>query len=115
MFDFLKKKQCSNCGKISRKIVVNYAGFDICSEECMIEFFSKHSIKELITLDIKDREVNKGFYNWVYKTDNIFDKITKFIIFILVLCVIKNIIDRNLIGLLVSLIAIYLNFKSLND
>ena len=115
MFDFLKKKQCSNCGKISRKIVVNYAGYDICSEECMIEFFSKHSIKELITLDIKDREVNKGFYNWVCKTDNIFDKITKFIIFILVLCVIKNIIDRNLIGLLVSLIAIYLNFKSLND
>ena len=34
-------------------------------------------------------------------------------IFILVLCVIKNIIDRNLIGLLVSLIAIYCNYKGL--
>ena len=44
MFDFLKKKQCSNCGKISRKIVVNYAGYDICSEECMIEFFSIKAI-----------------------------------------------------------------------
>ena len=35
------------------------------------------------------------------------------IIFILVLCVIKNIIDRNLIVLLVSLIAIYCNYKGL--
>ena len=49
MLDFLKKKQCSNCGKTSRKIVVNYAGYDICSEECMIEFFSKYDTKELIT------------------------------------------------------------------
>ena len=113
MLDFLKKKQCSNCGKTSRKIVVNYAGYDICSEECMIEFFSKFDTKELITLDIKDREVNKDFYNWIYKIDNPFDKVTKFIIFILVLCVIKNIIDRNLIGLLVSLIAIYCNYKGL--
>ena len=80
MLDFLKKKQCSNCGKTSRKIVVNYAGYDICSEECIIEFFSKFDTKELITLDIKDREANKDFYNWIYKTDNLFDKFTKFII-----------------------------------
>ena len=78
MLDFLKKKQCSNCGKTSRKIVVNYAGYDICSEECIIEFFSKFDTKELITLDIKDREVNKDFYNWIYKIDNPFDKFTKF-------------------------------------
>lgn len=113
MFDFLKKKECSNCGKISRKIVVNYSGYDICSEECMIEFFSKFDKNELIILDIIDGKVNKDFYNWVYKIDDPLDKFTKFIIFILILCAIKNIIDKNIIGLLINLIAIYCNYKLL--
>ena len=38
MFDFIKKKECSNCGKKTRK-TINYAGYDICSESCMIGFF----------------------------------------------------------------------------
>ena len=47
MFDFLKKKECCNCGKKTRK-VINYAGYDICSESCMLEFFKNITVEELL-------------------------------------------------------------------
>ena len=47
MFDFIKKKECSNCGKKTRK-TINYAGYDICSESCMMEFFKNITTEELL-------------------------------------------------------------------
>ena len=64
VFDFLKKKECVNCGKKTRK-VINYAGYDICSESCMLEFFKDITAEELIELDKKDREINADFYRWL--------------------------------------------------
>ena len=64
VFDFLKKKECCNCGKKTRK-VINYAGYDICSESCMLEFFKDITAEELIELDKKDREINADFYRWL--------------------------------------------------
>ena len=64
VFDFLKKKECVNCGKKTRK-VINYAGYDICSESCMLEFFKDITGEELIELDKKDREINADFYRWL--------------------------------------------------
>ena len=64
MFDFLKKKECVNCGKKTRK-VINYAGYDICSESCMLGFFKDITVEELLELDKKDREINKDFYRWL--------------------------------------------------
>ena len=66
VFDFLKKKECCNCGKKTRK-VINYAGYDICSESCMLEFFKDITVEELLELDKKDREINKDFYRWMNK------------------------------------------------
>ena len=54
MFIFLKRKICANCGKIN-KYGINYAGYEICSEDCMVEFFKKCSREELIELEMKDR------------------------------------------------------------
>lgn len=64
VFDFLKKKECVNCGKKTRK-VINYAGYDICSESCMIDFFKDITAEELIELDKKDREINADYYRWL--------------------------------------------------
>ena len=66
MFGFLNKKECHNCGKNTRK-AINYAGYNICSENCMIEFFKNMDIQELLKLDKKDREINKDFYRWIYR------------------------------------------------
>ena len=64
MLDFLKKKECVNCGKKTRK-VINYAGYNICSESCMLEFFKDITVEELLELDKKDREINKDYYVWL--------------------------------------------------
>ena len=53
MFDFIKKKECSNCGKKTRK-TINYAGYDICSESCMRGFFKNKTTEELLELNKKD-------------------------------------------------------------
>ena len=66
MFAFLNKKECFNCGKKTRK-VINYAGYDICSESCMMEFFKNITTEELLELDKKDRKINKDFYRWMNK------------------------------------------------
>ena len=59
MFNFLKRKKkiCANCGKVN-KGGINYAGYEICSEDCMVEFFKKCSREELIELEMKDRRMN---------------------------------------------------------
>ena len=59
MFNFLKRKKkiCANCGKIN-KGGINYAGYEICSEDCMVEFFKNCSWEELIELEMKDRRMN---------------------------------------------------------
>ena len=58
MFNFLKRKKkiCVNCGNVN-KDGINYAGYEICSEDCMVEFFKKCSREELIELEIKDRRM----------------------------------------------------------
>lgn len=61
MFDFIKKKECSNCGKKTRK-TINYAGYDICSKNCMVEFFKNKTPEELLDLNKKDMKINKDFY-----------------------------------------------------
>ena len=38
MFSIFMKKECKYCGK-KRRGTINYAGYDICSESCMLEFF----------------------------------------------------------------------------
>ena len=63
MFWFLKrknKKVCANCGKVNKK-GINYAGYEICSEDCMVEFFKKASTEELINLELIDRKM-KGIF-----------------------------------------------------
>ena len=52
-----KKKVCANCGKINKN-GINYAGYEICSEDCMVEFFKNQSREELIELEMKDRRIN---------------------------------------------------------
>ena len=52
-----KKKVCANCGKINKN-GINYAGYEICSEDCMVEFFKNQSREELIELEMKDRRMN---------------------------------------------------------
>lgn len=64
ILEILRRKQCVCCGKKSWG-TVNYAGYDICSEECMIKFFNTFSINELIELEIKDMKINKDYYNWL--------------------------------------------------
>lgn len=56
MFKWLKRKKkiCANCGK-PNKNGINYAGYEICSEDCMAEFFRNISTEELLRLDRKDR------------------------------------------------------------
>ena len=60
MFDFLKRKKkiCANCGNVNKR-GINYAGYEICSEECMVEFFKNCSREELIELEMKDRRMNR--------------------------------------------------------
>ena len=72
MLKLLQKKKCNCCGKKTNKCI-NYAGYYICSENCMIDFFKDITIEELIKLEIKDREINCDFYRWIYgesKNDN---------------------------------------------
>ena len=59
MFNFLKRKKkiCANCGKINEG-GINYAGYEICSENCMVEFFKNCSWEELFELEMKDRRMN---------------------------------------------------------
>ena len=59
MFNFLKRKKkvCANCGKVNKN-GINYAEYEICSEDCMVEFFKNCSWEELIVLEIKDRRMN---------------------------------------------------------
>ena len=61
MFGFLKKKKiCANCGNVNKK-GINSAGYEICSEECMVEFCISRSREELIALDKKDRREKNIF------------------------------------------------------
>ena len=64
MFKLFKKRECSNCGKKTRK-GINYAGYEICSENCMIEFFKNITTEELLELEIKDRQINQDYYRWL--------------------------------------------------
>ena len=57
MFNFLKKKICANCGKVNKN-GINYAGYEICSENCMVDFFKNCSWEELFELEMKDRIIN---------------------------------------------------------
>ena len=66
ILNLFKKKECVQCREKSRE-TINYAGYDICSESCMIEFFKPLSTKKLIELEIKDMEINKDFYKWLSK------------------------------------------------
>ena len=66
LLDFFKKKECHNCGKKSRNMI-NYAGYNICSENCMIEYIKNITTEELLELDKRDRKVNKDYYTWIYK------------------------------------------------
>lgn len=69
MLDCFQKVTCSNCKKERYKFkTINYAGFTICSEKCMYEFFEGITSEELIELDIKDRIINQDFYAWIYNT-----------------------------------------------
>ena len=70
MFRLFKKRECSNCGKKTRK-GINYAGHEICSSECMVEFFKDVTMKELIELKRKDREINPDFYEKLDKAINV--------------------------------------------
>ena len=54
MFKLFKKKECSCCGNKTRK-GINYAGYEICSENCMVEFFKNITTEELLKLEMKDR------------------------------------------------------------
>ena len=58
MFNFLKKKICVNCGKVNKN-GINYAGYEICSENCMVDFFKNCSWEELFELEMKDRRINE--------------------------------------------------------
>ena len=64
MFKLFKKRECSNCGKKTRK-GINYAGYKICSENCMIEFFKDITTEELLELEVKDRQINQDYYRWL--------------------------------------------------
>ena len=64
MFRLFKKRECSNCGKKTRK-GINYAGYEICSENCMIGFFKNITTEELLELEIKDRQINQDYYRWL--------------------------------------------------
>ena len=64
MFRLFKKRECSNCGKKTRK-GINYAGHEICSENCMIEFLKNITTEELLELEIKDRQINQDYYRWL--------------------------------------------------
>ena len=66
LFKKKKEKECSYCGNKTRK-GINYAGYEICSERCMIEFFKNITTEEILELDKKDREINKDFYKWIYE------------------------------------------------
>lgn len=57
MFKWLKRKKkiCANCGK-PNKNGINYAGYEICSEDCMVEFFRNTSTEELLRLELIDRK-----------------------------------------------------------
>lgn len=68
MFNIFKSKKiaCDNCKKEYKKSkLINYAGINICSEDCMAEYFKNISTEELLHLDLKDREMNKEFYEWM--------------------------------------------------
>lgn len=61
-----KKTQCDNCKREFKKSqLINYAGINICSEDCMAEYFKNISTEELLNLEKKDREINKDFYEWM--------------------------------------------------
>ena len=47
MLKLFQKKKCNCCGKKTNKCI-NYAGYYICSENCMIDFFKDITIEELI-------------------------------------------------------------------
>ena len=64
MFKWLKKRECSNCGEKTRR-GINYAGYEICSEKCMIEFFKNITTEELLELEAKDRLINQDYYRWL--------------------------------------------------
>ncbi len=49
-----KKKICANCGR-PNKNGITYAGHEICSEDCMAQFFANMSTKELLNLELIDR------------------------------------------------------------
>ena len=59
MFIFLKRKKkiCANCGKVNKN-GINYAGYEICSEDCMVEFFKDYSWEELLALEMIDRKMH---------------------------------------------------------
>ena len=61
MFSIFKKKECSYCGE-KRRGTINYAGYDICSKSCMVEFFKNKTPEELLDLNKKDMKINKDFY-----------------------------------------------------
>ena len=98
MFKKNKKRKCSNCGK-SSKNMVNFAGYDICSEHCMIDLFGGLTKEEIIELDKIDREIN-GY-------DKLFSKLPFLILAII------NIINKNLLGLILDIIVIYCNVQVL--
>ena len=64
MFSIFRKRECSNCGKKTRK-GINYAGYEICSENCMMEFFKNITTEELLELEVKDRQINQDYYRWL--------------------------------------------------
>lgn len=68
MFSIFKNRkiECDNCKREFKKSkLINYAGINICSEDCMLEYFANISTEELLNLEKKDREINKDFYNWM--------------------------------------------------
>lgn len=62
MFKWLKRKKkiCANCGK-PNKNGIKYAGYEICSVDCMAEFCRNMSTEELLRLDRMDR-IEKNRY-----------------------------------------------------
>ena len=108
MFDLLKEKKCSCCGKITTK-TIRYVDYEICSEECMIELFKNVSDEELLELDKKDREINKDFYEWLEESNSYPIYLIVIILSIVTLMTIEDILNKNLIELFLDLIVIYAN------
>lgn len=112
------KKQCSCCGKKTRKNIIKFADHYICSEECMVDFFYGLTLEEITELEERDKIINKDSYLWLENYDkwnSKYSRLIKIMLLIMIPITISDIVNKDYVSILIDIFVVTANLVALKD